>query len=366
MDWQDVVDTAALHGILPLVAWTLRQTCPEAVPGDYLAELGDYLRENTLRNLGLAAELKGLLALLAENGVEVLPYKGVALAAAAYDNLALRAISDLDIVIRRRDIGRAKDVLIGAGYTWCDAARLHGVPERAYQRYAYHYVFSRGEGTPSVEVHWRFVRDPEMLTLTDEALWAGLESVSVAGLSLPCIRAEAMALILCGHGAKHLWADLGPACDLAALIRRREQTAPGGFGWGEFRALAAQHNCQTFAALGLLIARGMVGLRLPDQIDTWAESQPSARALSDEISRGFFKRGRHQRYNGVQTIVRDLRLRPRLRDKWMYITQRAWMPDAEDARQAGLLFAVARALRPLRLAGRYGVRIARELLGKTR
>jgi len=50
------------------------------------------------------------MALLEENGIEALTFKGPALAQMAYGDTSLRHYSDLDILIRKEQPKQAKDV----------------------------------------------------------------------------------------------------------------------------------------------------------------------------------------------------------------------------------------------------------------
>jgi hypothetical protein len=87
---------------------SLNTTCPEAVPKANLAQLRNYFHANAQRNLFLTQELLKLLTLFKTNGISAIPYKGPVLAVAVYGNLALRQFGDLDILVHKRDVLRAK------------------------------------------------------------------------------------------------------------------------------------------------------------------------------------------------------------------------------------------------------------------
>ncbi len=116
LDWAVLRRIAHQHGVVPLVYWRLSNTCPEAVPTAVLDRLRGDIHANSLRNLSLTRELLRLLNLFEAQGIFAIPYKGPALAAFAYGNLALRQFADLDILVRKHDVPRAKEVFISAGY----------------------------------------------------------------------------------------------------------------------------------------------------------------------------------------------------------------------------------------------------------
>jgi len=64
----------------------------------------------------MADELAAIAGLLDGHGVECVPYKGPTLALRAYGDLAMREFGDLDLLVRARDVLKAKSVLMGRGY----------------------------------------------------------------------------------------------------------------------------------------------------------------------------------------------------------------------------------------------------------
>jgi Uncharacterised nucleotidyltransferase len=90
IDWTNLLRRARTRGIILLLYWRLSKTCSEAVPTTVLDRLRGDFHANSLRNLSLAKELLKLLNLVEAQGITAIPYKGPALAAFAYGNLALR------------------------------------------------------------------------------------------------------------------------------------------------------------------------------------------------------------------------------------------------------------------------------------
>src|SRR2546430_3203484 len=74
------------------------------------------LQLNARRNLLMLWELLEILDLFTEQGIRALPYKGPVLAAIEYGNLAARTFCDLDILVRKEDATRARDLLVARGY----------------------------------------------------------------------------------------------------------------------------------------------------------------------------------------------------------------------------------------------------------
>ncbi len=63
-------------------------------------------------------ELERLLRLLIEQGIQVLPYKGVLFIAELYKNKQLRETHDLDLLVHPKDAKKALEILLEDGYVF--------------------------------------------------------------------------------------------------------------------------------------------------------------------------------------------------------------------------------------------------------
>src|ERR1041384_3498267 len=114
-DWDYLLRVSNRHGLQPLLYHHLNAICP-AIPDTYAQQLRDAARRVSALNTFLTNELQRLLARFAVAEIEAMPYKGPVLAVALYGNVALRQFSDLDILVRPRDVARASELLQAEGY----------------------------------------------------------------------------------------------------------------------------------------------------------------------------------------------------------------------------------------------------------
>ena len=193
IDWEYLLPTAHVHGMVPLLYWHLDAACPEGVPEDALDSLRAHFRANSLQNLYLAGELVRLLKVFGAHGVPAVPYKGPALAASVYGNLALRQFIDLDILVHRRDVPKAKALLISAGYR--PQYRLTPAQEAALLGSRGTYVFTRDDGKSTVELHWQIVEHFSSPLKLDR-LWGRRRHTLLGGELIPILSPEETLLIL--------------------------------------------------------------------------------------------------------------------------------------------------------------------------
>ena len=126
---------------------------------------------------------------------------------------------DLDILVRKRDIFRAKRLLLSNGYRlWPEMTEKQ---ELAHLQSHHAFVFLPELPTYSVDLHWAIAQPHHANAINKEALWERVESVSLGGNSIVTFRPEEMMLVLSMHGSKHWWQQLGWICDIAQLVRSR-------------------------------------------------------------------------------------------------------------------------------------------------
>lgn len=73
--------------------------------------------ENLARNLTLFQELRRILQALNNGRIKVMVLKGASLAETVYKNPVLRPMSDLDLLIREKNLGEVERKLLDLGYS---------------------------------------------------------------------------------------------------------------------------------------------------------------------------------------------------------------------------------------------------------
>lgn len=140
-----------------------------------------------------------LLALLADHQIDCVILKGAA-AAMAYPNPSLRAMGDVDFLVKRCDRNRTARLLEENGYTL----------EHEKDESLHHYGYTK-DGV-SFELHWRIaiVRDSDekLISRLEEGI-TNREIRETGGFSFPVLPVELNGLVLISHINQHLRSGLG-------------------------------------------------------------------------------------------------------------------------------------------------------------
>ena len=352
LDWNDVVRSAAAHWVTPLLYSRLQATCPDAVPPAVLAQLRDGFRNNIVQNLFLTGELLTLLELFESQAIRVLPFKGLTLAAVAYGDPALRYPGDLDLLIPERDVPRARALLAARGYR--PRIDLSGAQETAYLRSLCQLAFVRDDSAFMVELHTQIMPRAFPFPLDCESLWPRRVSTALGGRQVPSLAPEDLLLVLCVHGAKHVWSCLRWICDVAQLVRARAD-----MDWTRVTEQARVLRIERVLSLGLVLAADLLAAPVPEHIVRKARADPRVASLALEVSRRLFGQDAGP-VSGLGSMRFHFRVRERRLDGIRYGISLATVPTPADwvsLRLPAPLFPVYYVLRAMRLAGKY-VRMA--------
>lgn len=161
--------------------------------------------------LGHIQDLLGILERFGEAEVPVIPLKGPVLANVLYGDMGARLSSDLDIIVRPEDLGRARQLLLRMGYD----SPYREVPEDVLLKTEKDVPFFKRGHVP-VEVHWALFE--EYHNFQFPAVWGRLVELSFGSRQVPSLPWDVYLVYLCVHGSKHVWRRLSWIADVARVL----------------------------------------------------------------------------------------------------------------------------------------------------
>ncbi len=217
--WPEVLDLARSQGVTPLLRHAARQFGRE-IPAAVSAELdGAYfavVRDNTLRFEALGA----ILAPLNDRDIPVLVLKGAALCETVYENIALRPMGDVDLLIPIDQVPVCQQILLEQGFASTEVEMAPGSQAEFRNQQA----FVRPEPRPlMIEIHWHVVDVPYyMHKIPVEWFWERASERILHGHRVHTLYPEAEVPYLMAHLVlHHRFHGLRWFVDLAWLIHRQ-------------------------------------------------------------------------------------------------------------------------------------------------
>ena len=151
------------------------------VPDDLQPEVDTYLRRTMKNNAGALATVREVAKTLSDAGVEHVAFKGPVRQIALSQDVFERPVTDVDILVRQADFGRATKVLEGIGYT------VPSICDSPWWRHylGEHHLFPNDRRRWAVDLHHRTQqpscpRPKDQAALLQEPRW-----IEVGGQPIP-------------------------------------------------------------------------------------------------------------------------------------------------------------------------------------
>jgi hypothetical protein len=305
---------------------------------------------NLHKALFLSRELIRIVEHLSALGIEVMPYKGLALAELVYGDIALRQSGDIDLLIHPQDLQRIRNAVRELGYA--PHLNLSVAEERAYLQSGYEYAFDGTAGPNLLEVQWAihprfYAIDFDMAALFQRAI-----TVTVAGHPMKTPAPEDLILVLSAHAAKHVWGRLVWLCDIARIVN------PPTLNWNWIASQAEALGIVRILRVTMLLANRLVGTVTPPAVanlpeETAAHSQVTL-SLVKEIQTHLASESTYN-VESLAYFRLMMRLREQPADRRRFLQRLVFTPgpgEWQAVRLPGSLFPLYRLVRLSRLAAR--------------
>jgi hypothetical protein len=345
LNWESLLHLAEHHGVVPLLYQSLSSVSSE-LPSASLALLKQRYETNLHRTLFLARELIRILEHFDALAINVLPYKGLALAETLYSDIALRQAGDIDLLIRSRDLSRIKTALKEVGYS--PHLLLNEVEERSYLDSGYERAFDSAQGRNLLEVQWALQPRFYAVDFEMDAMFRRAITVSVAGRNMKSPSPEDLFLILSLHAAKHVWGRLIWLCDIAQILKLP------ALNWNWILETARSLGIVRILQVTLVLTNRLLGTAIPAAAEKSLSADPAALALADEITPQLGRAAPHN-VESLSYFRLMMRLRERRADRIRFLQRLAITPGPGEWKSVRLpapLFPLYRLVRLWRLAAR--------------
>lgn len=214
----DDIEIGALR-MMPLLYRNLTRL---GIDDELLPRLKGIYRQVWFRNQLIVSQGMRAHRALCDQGMTPLVIAGGALIATVYDEPALRPMDDFDLVVRRRDVRRAAELIMRLGW------RLHPEASDPEAHLEFHHAVAlRSDGPGEIDLHWA-----AMYGYFDEAgeeeFWLRSCEAALAGERVRVLAPEDQLVQLCVHATLRN-ADIAPIRWVADALLLIGKTP--GFDW---------------------------------------------------------------------------------------------------------------------------------------
>ena len=332
-DWSARVGLDALdygsQRLLPLLHRRLRAL---GVESPHAGILGGAYRRALYGNTLTVRRAVGVLRLLDASGIDALVLKGAAMVR-YYGELALRPMSDVDVLVRPEDARRAIGILQDAG--WC---RRLGPPfTDGFFTVHYGWPFRHPSGG-EVDLHW-YLFDQSCVPGVDAELWQTARPAALGGYPIRVLGSTEQLMHVCVHGTE--W-DTVPTLRWVADAVTVLRTAAGDVDWDRLVRQAQRHRVVASTEATLTYLKDRFGAPVPQTALRALAAAPTTRRERAEFR---FRASRPRRLQPLLRIwfgfLRDRCTRPESRGPWWlafprYLHRRWGTTGVSEVPRAGL------------------------------
>lgn len=282
-DWERVFSFAKEQGVLFFVYRQLKAVREQgpAVPDGFLEKLKQLYLENSTRNLWLAGRLVQIVELLKAAGVCAVPFKGPVQAEVLYGDIGVRYFTDLDILVRPEDAVKARDVLVENGFV--QDTRVPEGQLDTYLRLENFFELRDSAGSVRVDLHWELTGRYLLSAISMGDVADRLETAAIANGEVASLGGEDRLIYLCVHSSSHGWGSLEGICAVAEIVR-----AGKIFDWRRVEERAVRLKCRKMMYFGLALARDLMGVVLPAEVEARVNKAWFVRYLERQVVKKIF------------------------------------------------------------------------------
>jgi hypothetical protein len=231
---------------------------PDRAPDDQFIALGRQVYFDTLRrNLQREAGAATAIAALQNAGIDTLLLKGAAVNASVHASRGVRDMSDVDVLVRAAQVGRAVETLSAAGWQIDNGGSASVIVKESRVHHAW--SLSRS-GDDHLDLHWRPIASRADPAVT-EAFWARAKPAAIGGAPTRVPDPADLLLLTCTHAIQLAWhASCRWIVDAMAMMSSERET----IDWNRLIELSRCAHLTVRLHVALSYLREALGAPVPD------------------------------------------------------------------------------------------------------
>lgn len=267
IDWDSFLEKARINGVSPIVSLRLNEVkkhFPD-VPSGISENLRNDYYLNAAANTLIFEELKIVLNAFKEGGPPLIVLKGAALASTVYNNLALRPMADVDLLVKKEDLFRTDERLKALGYRPSDkSADDMNISSSYLTSLDYR---NSSQYSSSFHVHWHFVNstvpnESYINYVKMENIWRDAEKADIAGVETLVMAPHHLIIHLSEHALRvfHSASKFSYFCDINEAVNYYGPR----LDWNKLVDESRRFHLDRMVYLSLFFSFRLIGTDVPD------------------------------------------------------------------------------------------------------
>ena len=271
-DWDEIIQQSLLHGVSALLYRNIKTNgLASFIPDRAMQKLRSIYLSNVMRNLRIYNEFSKISKSLNENNIPFIVMKGVALAELIYKDIALRPMSDIDLIVKTEDIWKTDKVFEKLGYK----SDIKSFVSKHHVRWANNIHYMK---TVPVDIH------PTIYNLPNVDPWVKARHAKINSDDIMILGPEDFLLHLCLHLNTHFHTKnlrLIWWCDIVELLRSYHND----LDWSYFISISKKSKAEGFIRRILnAIVNEIPDISIPNLVFNQLSSNETNISIRDVLS----------------------------------------------------------------------------------
>ena len=278
-EWRQLLELAWQNGLEPLLYSRLKVLLSDnTIAPEITKQLRHTYIENSARNTLFYHELSNILEALNKVNIPVILLKGAYLAEKIYEDIALRPMLDIDLLLRKKDLAKGNEVLITLGYSQVKQIDIEIESARR------HHISRLIKGCLPIELHWHIFPPRFPFNVDIDQIWERAVKQKTADKKLLVLSPEDLLLHLCVHASFHhvFESGLKSLYDIKMVIEKFKDVLQ----WDIFVERAFAWKVEKCVYLTLRMVQNFFGIELTDNIITKLKPKnfsPKINSMAEEL-----------------------------------------------------------------------------------
>lgn len=268
VDWDYFLKQLQGEDTASLVYRTLNKIegIEHVAPCHVRGHLKDFYYSVSGKNIPMLHSLEMIAAAFNREKIEIIVFKGLALAQSVYKDVGMRPMGDIDLLVRKEDLAKADRTLRSHGFK--PEFEIRDFSAVATGQYRNSIVYrSEGVSPVSLHVHWHIVnfspfqlnvmKRIDMNRLWDESISMNLDNAHIRTFSL-----HHNIIYLCMHALNHSFHPLVRLCDINEVLRSKGEE----IDWEMLVKDASAFNLSKSVYYTLYLVSGIFNADIPEEV----------------------------------------------------------------------------------------------------
>jgi len=211
-DWYMLICRSSAHKVAPLLYQRLLDNgVDEFVPEHAIQMLRRLYLNNSFINSQKFVKLSNILKAFDKEKIQVIVLKGFAVGGLVYDNIALRPMGDIDLLVKSEDVSKIDSILSNLGWT-NESPQLFA---KSKKRVTGDITFSKD--SVFIDMQTKLHLMPKL------DIWKKVSFIEINGINVPILELNDFLLHLCLHLNQHIcvgFSELIRLCDIMEMLEK--------------------------------------------------------------------------------------------------------------------------------------------------